>query len=207
MGWWTDRVVPRITDKVLDAPDVHEMRAQACAGLSGRVLEIGFGSGLNADHYPPEVTSVAAVEPSDVGWRLAAERVSRLPIPVQRVGLDGQRLSASDGEYDAVLSTFSLCTIPDVRRALAEIRRVLKSGGTFHFAEHGRAPEPAVARWQDRLEPLHRVVMGGCHLTRPIGDLVAEQLTVTDLETEYAPGPRASRPFSFRYVGRAVAAS
>jgi SAM-dependent methyltransferase len=207
MGWWTDRVVPRITDRLLDAPDVHEMRAQACAGLSGRVLEIGFGSGLNADHYPPEVTSISAVEPSDLGWRLAASRVSRLPIPVRRVGLDGQRLEASDDEYDAVLSTFSLCTIPDVQRALAEVGRVLKPGGTFHFAEHGRAPDPPVARWQDRLEPLNRALAGGCHLTRPIGDLVAEQLTVTDLDTGYAPGPAVSRPFSFRYIGRAVASS
>jgi len=207
MGWWTDRVVPRVTDKLLDAPDVHKMRAQACAGLSGKVLEIGFGSGLNADHYPPEVQSIAAVEPSDLGWRLAASRVSRLAIPVRRVGLDGQRLSASDGEYDAVLSTFSLCTIPDVRLALSEIRRVLKPDGTFHFGEHGRAPDPSVARWQDRLEPLNRAVMGGCHLTRPIGELVGEQLRVTELDTDYAPGPRASRPFSFRYVGRAVAAS
>jgi len=207
MGWWTDRVVPRITDRLLDAPDVHEMRAQACAGLSGRVLEIGFGSGLNADHYPPEVTSVAAIEPSDVAWRLASSRISRLPVAVRRVGLDGQRLSASDGEYDAVLSTFSLCTIPDVRLALAEVRRVLRPGGTFHFAEHGRAPDPSVATWQDRLEPLNRAVIGGCHLTRPIGDLVAEQLTVSDLDTGYAPGPVVSRPFSYRYVGRAVAAS
>jgi SAM-dependent methyltransferase len=205
MGWWTDRVVPRITDRVLDAPDVHEVRAQACAGLSGRVLEIGFGSGLNAGHYPSSVTEVAAVEPSDVAWRLAASRISRLSVPVRRVGLDGERLSASDGEYDAVLSTFSLCTIPDVRLALAEVGRVLRPGGTFHFVEHGRAPDPAVARWQDRLEPLNRRLMGGCHLTRPIADLVAERLTVADLATGYAPGPSMSRPFSYRYVGRAVA--
>jgi ubiquinone/menaquinone biosynthesis C-methylase UbiE len=205
MGWWTDRVVPRITNRLLDAPDVHEMRAQACTGLSGRVLEIGFGSGLNAGHYPSSVTEVAAVEPSDLGWQLAAERIARLPIPVSRVGLDGQRLAAPDGEYDAVLSTFSLCTIPDVRRALAEVRRVLKPGGTFHFAEHGRAPDPSVARWQDRLQPLNGLMAGGCHLTRPIVELVAEQLTVTDLVTGYAPGPKASRPFSFRYIGRAVA--
>jgi hypothetical protein len=82
---------------------------------------------------------------------------------------------------------------------------VLKPGGRLHFAEHGRARDPGVARWQDRLEPVNRRFAGGCHLTRPIADLVAEHLTVTDLETGYAPGPRASRPFSFRYVGRAVA--
>jgi ubiquinone/menaquinone biosynthesis C-methylase UbiE len=205
MGWWTDRVVPRITDKVLDSADVHEVRREACAGLTGRVLELGFGSGLNAEHYPPGVTELCAVEPSDVAWRLAAERISTLPFPVRRVGLDGQRLAAGDGEYDAALSTFTLCTIPDTGRALAEVRRVLKPGGRLHFAEHGRARDPGVARWQDRLEPVNRRLLGGCHLTRPIADLVAEELTVTDLETGYAPGPRASRPFSFRYVGRAVA--
>src|SRR4051794_22793853 len=122
MGRWTDRVVPHLVDRSLSTRDVMELRAAACVGLEGRVLEIGFGSGLNADAYPAAVTSIDAVEPSDVGWELSADRRASARLPIARVGLDGQRLAAQDATYDAVLSTFALCTIPDVEQALAEVR-------------------------------------------------------------------------------------
>lgn len=207
MSWWSKVVVPRVIDRVLDDPEVEEVRRRTCAGLHGRVLEIGFGSGLNAGSYPEAVTEVCAVEPSDVAWRLAGERIAGLPFPVRRIGLDGQRVDAADGSFDSALSTFSLCTIPDVRAALAEVRRLLRPGGELHFVEHGLAADAPVVRWQRRLEPLNRRVAGGCRLTRPIDRLVGEVLTVEDLETGYAPGPAVTRPFDFRYTGRAVAAS
>src|SRR5947207_2197277 len=147
MGFWTDRVVPRITDRALSTAEVMEMRTLVCAGLRGRVLEIGFGSGLNTGAYPAEVDRVDAVEPSDLGWALSAVRRAGSRVPVERVGLDGQRLAAEDGQYDAVLSTFTLCTIPDVDRALAEVARVLRPGGALHFLEHGLAPDGGVERW------------------------------------------------------------
>ncbi|MFC6343301.1 class I SAM-dependent methyltransferase, partial [Nocardioides hankookensis] len=128
------------------------LRAAACSGLEGRVLEIGFGSGLNVSLYPAGVTSVDAVEPSEVGWELSAARRGTTQLPIARVGLDGQRVEAEDATYDAVLSTFTLCTIPDVERALAEVRRVLRPGGRLHFLEHGLSPDAGVARWQRRLD-------------------------------------------------------
>jgi SAM-dependent methyltransferase len=208
MGFWTDRVVPRITDRALSTPDVMEMRVLACAGLTGRVLEIGFGSGLNVGLYPEAVARLDAVEPSELGWSLSARRRAGSRVPIERTGLDGQRLTAADGQYDAVLSTFTLCTIPDVGRALAEVRRVLAPGGSFHFLEHGRAPDDGVARWQHRLDPVQRRVCGGCHLSRDIPGLVgAAGLEVTDLTASYLPGPRIGRPWTHGFVGRGVRAA
>jgi SAM-dependent methyltransferase len=205
MAFWTDRVVPRITDRALSTPDVMELRAVACAGLTGRILEIGFGSGLNVGLYPDEVTRLDAVEPSDLAWSLSARRRAGSAVPIERTGLDGQRLSAADGQYHAVLSTFTLCTIPDVVRALAEVRRVLAPGGAFHFLEHGLAPDGGVAQWQRRLDPLQRRVCGGCHLSRDVPGLVgAAGLDVREVAAAYLPGPRVSRPWTHGFVGRAV---
>ncbi|MCW2796665.1 class I SAM-dependent methyltransferase [Nocardioides sp.] len=205
MGLWADRVVPRLTDKALGNDEIGQFRAVACSGLHGRVLEIGFGSGLNLPHYPPEVTSVSAVEPADLGWALSEKRRGRSSVPVERAGLDGQRLDAPDASYDGVLSTFTLCTIPDAVAALAEVRRVLRPGGAFHFLEHGRAPDDNVVAWQRRLEPVQRRVFAGCHLTRDVPALVgAAGLDVTMLEQSYLPGPRIGRPWSYGYLGRAV---
>lgn len=205
MGLWTDRLLPRLNDRSLSSPEMDGLRAEVCQGLHGRVLEIGFGSGLNLPHVPDAVTSVAAVEPSDVAWDLSADRRAESRVPVERVGLDGQRLAAADASYDAALSTFTLCTIPDVAAALAEVRRVLRPGGALHFAEHGRAPDAGVARWQVRLDPLQGRVFGGCHLSRDMPALVAAAgLEMVELRSEYLPGPRISRPWTYGYLGRAV---
>lgn len=174
MGIWSTHVVPRIVDKALAGPQERAVRERVCAGLRGDVLEIGFGSGRNLPFLPPSVTSLAAVEPSGLGVRLAAERLAESPVPVTFAGLDGQRLDVDSGSYDAVLSTWTLCTIPDVAAALAEVRRVLRPGGTFHFAEHGLAPDAGVATWQRRMDPVQKRVAGGCHLSRPIERLVRD---------------------------------
>ena len=204
MGMWSERVVPRIIDRALSTSDVMELRAAACAGLTGHVLEIGFGSGLNTGVYPDGVTRVDAVEPSDVGWALSARRRATSPVPVERTGLDGQRLAAEDGQYDAVLSTFTLCTIPDVGQALQEVRRVLRPGGSLHFLEHGLSPEPRVSRWQRRLDPLERRVAAGCHLTRDVPTLLSDaRLDLDAVTASYLPGPAVSRPWCYIFVGRA----
>jgi SAM-dependent methyltransferase len=208
VGLWTDRVVPRLVELSLSTGDVMALRVEACRGLTGRVLELGFGSGLNVDAYPSTVTGIDAVEPSDVGWRMSAERRGRAPVPIRRVGLDGQRLAADDASYDAVLSTFTLCTIPDVATALTEVRRVLRPGGALHFLEHGLSPDDSVARWQRRLDPLERRIAGGCHLSRDIPALVTGAgLDVVALQAAYLPGPRAVRPWGYVFTGRAVGAT
>ena len=204
MGLYGTQVVPRVTDRVMDDPHLHEVRARVCAGLSGSVIELGFGSGLNVRHYPVTVERVAAVEPSDVGWRLAGPRVASSPVPVQRLGRDGQAMPFPDDAFDSALSTWTLCSVPDPTRALAEVRRVLRPGGVLHLVEHGRAPDPSVRRWQHRLDPLSVRLQGGCHLDRPVQDLLeAAGLEVLDLRRYYQPG--SPRPFAAFSEGAARA--
>lgn len=191
MGVYADRVLPRIINVACGTKANRALRQRVCAGLHGRVLEVGFGSGLNVPHYPAAVTEVVAVEPADLGWKLASQRVEASSIPVERVGLDGQSLPLPDDSCDTALSTWTLCTIPDVAAALGEMHRVLKPGGALHFVEHGLAPDSAVRRRQHRLEPIQKRIAGGCHLTRTIPDLLtAAGFTIEELDVFYGDGPK-----------------
>lgn len=202
MGLWTDHAVPRIVDRALNTKEIPPLRARTCLGLSGDVVEIGFGSGLNVMHYPTSVRSVSAVEPSDVAWAMAQPRLGQAQVEVVRAGLDGQRLDLPNASFDAALSTFTMCTIPDVDAALDELLRVLKPGGVLHFVEHGRSPEKSVARWQDRLQPIQRRVAGGCHLNREIAALISRSgLDLDELEMFYERGPKV---MAYLYLGRAI---
>ena len=186
MGVYGEQVLPRVIDVACNLKVAHARRQRVCAGLAGDVVEIGFGSGLNVPYLPPAVTRVSAVEPSDVGWGLADERVRASAIPVERAGLDGQLLPFDDSRFDAALSTWTMCSIPDIDAALREVRRVLKPGGTLHFVEHGLAPDEGVRRWQHRLEPIQKRLFGGCHLTRPIVDLLkGAGFEIADLDVYY----------------------
>ncbi len=174
MGYYGNRVLPRIINLACGMKSGDPHRRRACNGLHGTVVEIGFGSGLNVPFYPSEVVDVVAIEPADLAWELATDRLAATAVPVRRRGLDGQRLPLDDHSCDTALSTWTMCTIPDIAAALAELRRVLKPGGTLHFVEHGLAPDDNVRRWQHRLEPLQKRLFGGCHLTRPINDMLVE---------------------------------
>jgi len=172
------------------------------AGLSGRVVEIGFDSGLNVAHYPPEVSVVLAIEPAEAARKLAAARVAAGRVAVEHVGPDGQALPLDDNSCDAALSTFTLCTVPDPAQALSELLRVLRPGGRLHFLEHGLAPGLSVARWQYRLDPWQRRLADGCHLTRDVPALVAGAgLVIEALQQRYAIGPK---PWSWFTLGIAV---
>ncbi|MGO4597384.1 class I SAM-dependent methyltransferase [Terrabacter sp. 2RAF25] len=204
MGFWARQVTPRLVAGN-ESPAIREARGRACAGLRGEVLELGFGSGNNIGLYPVEVTRVIAVEPSDVGWGLGAEARAGSPIPIERGGLDGQRLDLPDASVDSVLSTLTLCTIPDAAAALSEVRRVLRPGGALHFLEHGLSPDEGIRRWQTRLEPLQKRVFDGCHLTRPIDELVEQSgLVIEQVDRAYLPLPKLMRPWAFGYLGRAT---
>jgi ubiquinone/menaquinone biosynthesis C-methylase UbiE len=202
MGYYHDTVLPRILNQAMGAKRLREVRERVCRGLRGDVVEIGFGTGLNASYYPPEVTKVFAIEPSATCMRLAEPRLAASSTPVELAGLNGEHLDLSTAQFDAVLSTWTLCTIPDLDAALAEVRRILKPGGTFHFVEHGHAPDAKVVRWQERLEPLNKRLLGGCHLTRPIADDIEHAgFAVDQLDTYYLKGD--PKPFGYTFEGHA----
>jgi ubiquinone/menaquinone biosynthesis C-methylase UbiE len=202
MGFYREQMVPRLLNKAMDTKIEREVRARVCQPLAGEVVEIGFGSGLNAAYYPTAVTKVYAVEPSELSMRLAQPRIAESPAPVEFAGLTGEHLDLSSAAFDAILSTWTLCSIPDVDMALEEMRRVLKPGGTFHFVEHGHAPDAGVARWQERLEPLSKRIFGGCHITRRISDGIERAgFDFEALDTYYARG--APKPWGYTFEGRA----
>jgi ubiquinone/menaquinone biosynthesis C-methylase UbiE len=202
VGFYEDQVLPRFIDVALGTKRLGRLRERVAAQLDGEVLEIGFGSGRNVPFYPSTVTRVRAVDPATVGRKLAAKRVAASTVPVEYVGLDGEDLPLDDGSVDHVLTTWTLCTIPDVARALDEVSRVLRPGGSLHFLEHGRSPNAKVVRWQDRMTPLQRRLAGGCHLNRPNDRLLAESpLEVARLENYYLPGPKA---LGYMYEGVAT---
>jgi ubiquinone/menaquinone biosynthesis C-methylase UbiE len=203
MNVYERQVLPRVIDKLLGTRALAELRARVAGSLSGEVLEVGFGSGLNVPHYPAGVTRVLAVDPAEVGQRLAAKRVAESRIPVEFVGLDGEHLPLDDASVDHVLTTWTLCTIPHVDLALREIARVLRPGGRLHFLEHGRSPDPKVARWQDRITPIQRRLGGGCHPNRPIDELIdAAGLEIDELSNYYLTG--TPRSMGYMYEGQAV---
>ncbi len=198
MGFYADRVAPRIINTVCGAKPLRGLRARVCEGLAGEVIEVGFGSGLNIAYYPNTVARVAAVEPSDVAWKLAAKRLAASPVLVERAGLDGAALPFEDDSFDAGLTTWTMCTIPDVNTALLELRRVLKPGAPLHFLEHGLAPDPKVQRWQRRMDPIERRVAAGCTFSRPILELLTGAgFSISEVDVFYEKGaPKFASAFS-----------
>ncbi len=169
---YEERVLPVVIDKICGSKGFAPHRRATLAGTHRTVLEIGFGSGTNLAHYPPEVERLLAVEPAGRAVDLAAERIARASFPVEVIGLDGEHLPLDAASVDCVVSTFTLCTVPHVEQALVEIRRVLRPGGTLHVLEHGLDDAADVQRWQRRLDPVQHALAGGCHLTRHIPSLV-----------------------------------
>ncbi len=203
LGLYRQYVLPHLVDRVLSGPGWEGWRQRTTEGLAGTVVEIGFGSGLNVPHYPPEVSVVYAVEPALRARRLAAPRVADSHAEVRHVGLDGARLPLTDDSCDGALSTFTLCTIPEVEQALAELRRVLRPGGVFHFLEHGVAPDASLARVQRVIEPAQKLLADGCHLTRDPRALVERAgFTIVAEESSYAGTPS---PWTYLTLGVAEA--
>src|SRR5712691_9725836 len=203
MGFYQEQLLPRFQDKVMARKPNRAVRARVCAGLHGAVVEVGFGTALNAPYYPAEVSKVVAIEPSRVCMRIAEPRLAETSVPVEYGGLTGEQLDLPSAEFDAVLSTWTLCTIPNLEAALAEMRRVLKPGGSFHFVEHGHAADEKVVRWQERLEPINKRLAGGCHLTRHISeDIELAGFEIEKIETYYFKGE--PKIFGSMYEGRAV---
>lgn len=203
MGFYSEHVEPRLVSCVCGFPLFADVRAEIVPEAEGRVLEIGFGSGHNAPFYDrSKITHLYALEPNE-GWRrLGEKRISSLPFSTEWLSLPGEEIPLENESIDTVLATFSLCTIPDVERALDGMRRVLKPGGKFVFLEHGRAPDPGVAKWQDRLNSVWGRLAGGCHLNREPDLLIGKTgFQIDKIDRRYLP----ATPKIAGYVTKGVA--
>ena len=198
MGLYSRIVLPRIIDLGCRQRPIEEERAKLVPRARGRVLEVGIGSGLNLPHYDPKrVEAVCGIDPSDELWRTAEERAREASFAVQRIARTADDLTG--GRFDTAVITFTLCSIPDPVRALASVASALEPDGELLFAEHGRAPDEGVRRWQDRLTPIWRRLGGGCHLNRPIPSLIESGgFEIVEIESRYLPG---WKPASYVYRG------
>lgn len=201
MSFYGDHVVPHLVHLAMRQNTFAAYRRRLIPAATGRVLEIGVGSGLNLPLYSADVTRVIGIDPSPRLLAMARQRHAGSPRPMTLLEGSAESLPLDDGSVDTVVTTWTLCSIPDVAAALREMRRVLAPGGALLFVEHGRSPDLAVRRWQDRLTPVWKRLAGGCHLNRPIRDLVEDAgFRLDHLDTGYMTGPR---PMTFMYEGRA----
>lgn len=186
--WWDEQVLPRLVDVALSEATSRRWRELVIPRASGRVLEVGFGSGRNLEHYRETVTEVLAVEPMDLAWERAAARVESFHGEVRRVGLDGAALPVESGSVDTVISTWTMCTIPEISAAISEIRRVLRPAGSLLYVEHVSSSHPWVDRIQRGMQPVWGQFSGGCHLDRDIeGLLESGGFSVTPLSSRSDP--------------------
>jgi ubiquinone/menaquinone biosynthesis C-methylase UbiE len=207
MGFYNDVVLPRLLDHAMRNEELVGYRRRVAGAAHGRVLEVGIGSGLNLPFYGPGVTEIIGLDPSDPLIGIASRRAGANDRAVSFLAGTAEAIPLDTGSVNTVVTTWTMCSIPDAGAALAEMRRVLRPGGDLLFVEHGRAPDPWVVRFQDWLTPVWKPLAGGCHLNRAIADLVTRAgFRMLDLRTGYLPGPKPSRPFTFMYEGRAKGA-
>ena len=172
---YAKRIFPRLLDRLLGNAAIGLLRRESLLPAAGRTIEIGFGTGLNLPHFPPTVTSLTVIDPELMLDQIVSARIAASPIPVTRMRLDAQnRLPFPDQSFDCAVTTFTLCSIGDVAAALAEIRRVLSPGGSFIFLEHGRSNLREISVWQDRLNPIQKVVGVGCNMNRQIDQIIED---------------------------------
>jgi ubiquinone/menaquinone biosynthesis C-methylase UbiE len=186
-------VLPKLIDAACGQPPMTELRSRYVSQATGNVLEIGIGSGLNLKHYSDQVTSIIGVDPAAELTIKARERAERINAPVEVLGISGESLDLDNNQFDSVVCTWTLCSIPNPYRAVDEMRRVLKPGGNLIFVEHGRSDEAHIAKWQRRIEPIWKKIGGGCHLTRRADELLVDGgFTLMSQESGYAPGPKVA---------------
>jgi ubiquinone/menaquinone biosynthesis C-methylase UbiE len=204
MSWYRRHILPHLIDLAMRQDALSEYRRRVLPAAEGRVLEVGVGSGLNLPFYGHATSHLFALDPSPELLSMARRAAKGTPSRVEWLEASAEAIPLASSSVDTVVTTWTLCSIPDVARALIEVRRVLAPGGRLLFVEHGCAPDQAVRRWQDRLTPLWKRLAGGCHLNRAVPDLLeAAGFRIERMETGYMSGPK---PMTFMYEGRARAA-
>ena len=200
MGWYDDKVLPRLVDLACGSKPVRKQREKIVPLAAGDVLEIGFGAGANLPYYDRrEVRKLWGLEPSEGMRKLAANNLANTDLDIELIDLPGEQIPLADKSVDTVLVTYTLCTIPDARAALSGMRRVLKPGGNLLFCEHGVAPDRSVVRWQRRVNPLWSRIAGGCNINRDIPRMIGDSgFDIVEDNRMYIPGPRIT---SYNYWG------
>lgn len=202
MGFYSNFVIPYCIDLAMSGSNLQQYRQEILKDVSGEILEIGFGTGLNLPHYPEQVTKITTVEPNLGMQKLARSRIKQSQITVDYKVVNGESLPMRDATFDSVVCTWTLCSIPLVEQAIAEVERVLKPGGKFLFIEHGLSQDPSVQAWQNRLTPIQKVIADGCHLNRRIKELVEQQFLTVTIKQFYAP--KLPKVIGYMYQGIAV---
>lgn len=199
MSLYERYLLPHVINCACGSRPIMKQRAKVVPRARGTVLEIGIGTGLNLAYYDPSrIERLIGLDPSEPSWHIASRKAADLAFPVEFIGLASEEIPLADDSVDTVVVTYSLCTIPDPVAALQGMKRVLRPGGELIFCEHGRAPDAAVRRWQDRLDGVWGAIAGGCHLNRDIPTLLADGgFHVADLETRYLPGTPRFAGFNF----------
>ena len=186
-------VLPKLIEAACSQPPMTALRKQYVGLAEGEVLELGIGTGLNLPHYGEAVRSITGVDPAAELTSKAQERAQQIEPKVEVLGLSGEDLPLDNNQFDTIVCTWTMCSIPNPYRAVEEMRRVLKPGGKVIFVEHGRSDEPHIAKWQRRIEPMWKVIGGGCHLTRRMDDLLEQGgFRITRKRSGYEPGPKVA---------------
>jgi ubiquinone/menaquinone biosynthesis C-methylase UbiE len=202
MGLYRKHILPRLIDAAMQLKAATERRSQIVPRATGRVLDVGMGSGLNLPFYGPRVTKLWGIDPSSELLAMTRAKLKKVPFPVELLAHSAEEIPLPDASIDTVVLTWTLCSIPEPMRALREMRRVLAPGGQLLFAEHGLSPDRGVGAWQRRLTPVWRRIAGGCHLDRKVDDLLlVGGFHLAELGTSYLPGPRV---LTHMYQGVAV---
>ena len=202
MGLYSNFVIPYCIDFAMSGSNLQPYRQQLLENIAGEILEIGFGTGLNLPHYPEQVTKITTIDPNPGMQKLARSRIKQSQITVDYKVLNGESLPMADQSFDSIVCTWTLCSIPLVEQAIAEVHRLLKPGGKFFFIEHGLSAESSVQVWQNRLTPVQKVLADGCHLNRNIEQLVKQKFPNVTTEQFYAP--KLPKIIGYMYQGIAV---
>jgi len=202
MSFYSNSIIPYCIDLAMSGSSLEQYRQELLTEVSGEILEIGFGTGLNLPHYPPSVSKITTIDPNPGMQKLARSRIAKSQISVDYKVLNGESLPMPDEIFDSVVCTWTLCSIPLVEQALSEVYRLLKPGGKFYFIEHGLSQDRGVQVWQNRLAPIQKIIADGCHLNRRIDALVQQQFPDVTVKQFYAP--RLPRVIGYMYKGIAV---
>jgi ubiquinone/menaquinone biosynthesis C-methylase UbiE len=201
MGFYSDIILPRLCDLAMRNKQLVPYRERVIGAAEGRVLEIGVGSGMNLPFYRPPAREILALEPAPQLMTMARSASRASSMPVTFLEASAEAIPLDKHSVDTIVTTWTLCSIPQAAAALADMRRVMRPGGKLLFVEHGLAPDEGVRRWQEWLTPAWRRISGGCHLNRPIRSMIeGTGFHIDRIETGYMPGPK---PMAFMYEGSA----